>query len=434
VAADIRHRLAILADAAKYDASCASSGSHRARSPNGIGNTEGMGICHSYTPDGRCVSLLKILLTNYCVYDCQYCINRISSDTPRARFEPEEVVDLTLDFYRRNYIEGLFLSSGVLKNPDYTMERLIRVAKLLREVHQFGGYIHLKAVPGAAPELMREAGRHADRLSANLELVTTADLAKLAPEKKRADVDHAMQTIAQEIEIASELPRHARSVRSGFTEDGSAVVRNPQAFAPAGQSTQIIVGATATSDREILQAASELYGTHRLRRVYYSAFSPIPHADPRLPVKTPPLVREHRLYQADWLMRFYDFDASELTAATENLDLEIDPKLAWALNHRELFPIDLNRASREQLLRVPGLGVRNVERILRMRRHRALRLADLKALRVPLRRMEPFVFTADSVQAAAKQLDSNALEKLVRPRSQQLDLFETARSARSGEL
>jgi putative DNA modification/repair radical SAM protein len=326
------------------------------------------------------------------------------------------------------------LSSGVLKNPDYTMERLIRVAKLLREVHQFGGYIHLKAVPGAAPELMREAGRHADRLSANLELVTAADLAKLAPEKKRIDVDSAMQTIAQEIEIASELPRHARSVRSGFAEDGSVVVRNPQAFAPAGQSTQIIVGATATSDRAILQTASELYGTHRLRRVYYSAFSPIPHADPRLPVKTPPLVREHRLYQADWLMRFYNFEASELTAATENLDLEIDPKLAWALAHRELFPIDLNRASREQLLRVPGLGVRNVERILSMRRHRALRLADLKTLRVPLRRTEPFVFTVDSVEAAAKHLDSTALDRLVRPRSQQLDLFETASSARSGEL
>ena len=248
VTTDVRHRLAVLADAAKYDASCASSGSYRARSENGLGNTEGMGICHSYTPDGRCVSLLKILLTNYCVYDCQYCVNRISSDVERAKFEPEEVVTLTLDFYRRNYIEGLFLSSGVLKSPDYTMERLTRVAKLLREEHQFGGYIHLKAVPGADAGLLREAGRYADRLSANLELVTSADLARLAPEKKREDVDDAMHAIAHEILQAKDL----RGSRAGYTEDGSAVVRGPHTFAPAGQSTQIIVGATPTSDREIL--------------------------------------------------------------------------------------------------------------------------------------------------------------------------------------
>ena len=437
MAADVRYRLAILADAAKYDASCASSGSNRAQQGSGLGNAEGMGICHSYTPDGRCVSLLKILLTNYCVYDCQYCVNRISSDVERARFEPEEVVDLTLEFYRRNYIEGLFLSSGVLKNPDYTMERLVRVAKLLRHEHQFGGYIHLKAVPGASAELIREAGRHADRLSANLELVTHADLARLAPEKKRSDVDDTMHTIAQAIEIASELPRNARSVRAGWSEDGSRVVRaagEEQVFAPAGQSTQIIVGATPTSDRAILQTASELYGVHRLRRVYYSAFSPIPHADPRLPARSPPLVREHRLYQADWLMRFYAFEASELTAAAENLDLELDPKLAWALANRAWFPVDVNSASREQLLRVPGLGVRNVQRILRMRRHRALRLADLRALRVPLRRTEPFVVTADSVSAAARELDSTRLDRLVRAPSQQLELFESAKSARSGEL
>jgi putative DNA modification/repair radical SAM protein len=429
---EVRKKLAILADAAKYDASCASSGSKRAGLAGGIGHQTGNGICHSYTPDGRCVSLLKILLTNYCVYDCQYCVNRISSDVERAKFEPEEVVSLTLDFYRRNYIEGLFLSSGVLKNPDYTMERLTRVAKLLREQHQFGGYIHLKAVPGADARLIREAGRYADRLSANLELVTADDLAKLAPEKTRADVDLAMGTIAHEIEQAKDAAAPRR--RSGSTEDGSRLTRTPQSFAPAGQSTQIIVGATPTSDREILGAASTLYGRHRLRRVYYSAFSPIPHADPRLPVRTPPLVREHRLYQADWLMRFYEFDASELTAASENLSLDYDPKLAWALAHRELFPIDVNRAAREQLLRVPGLGVRNVERILSMRRQRALRLADLRVMRVPLRRTEPFVITADSVRAASKQLDAAKLERIVRPRSQQLDLFDTALSARSGEL
>ncbi|MET0384596.1 MAG: putative DNA modification/repair radical SAM protein [Polyangiales bacterium] len=432
---DIRHRLAVLADAAKYDASCASSGSYRAGNAQGIGNTEGMGICHSYTPDGRCVSLLKILLTNYCIYDCQYCVNRISSDVERARFEPEEVASLTIEFYRRNYIEGLFLSSGVLKSPDFTMERMVRVAELLRDVHHFGGYIHLKAVPGASDALLRRAGHYADRLSANLELVTDADLAKLAPEKKRDDVDAAMRAIAQEIEAASELPRHARAVRAGFAEDGSAVVRNPQAFAPAGQSTQIIVGATPTSDRMILSSASELYRTHHLRRVYYSAFSPIPHADPRLPIRTPPLVREHRLYQADWLIRFYDFEASELTAVSENLDLELDPKLAWAIAHRELFPVDVNVAAREQLLRVPGLGVRNVERILSIRRHRSLRLEDLRALRVPMRRTAPFVITADSVRAAAQELDTASLERRLRkPQTAQLDLFETAASARSGEL
>ncbi len=435
--ADIRHRLAILADAAKYDASCASSGSTRAARPNGIGNTEGMGICHSYTPDGRCVSLLKILLTNFCVYDCQYCVNRISSDVERARFEPEEVVTLTLDFYRRNYIEGLFLSSGVLKSPDYTMERLIRVAKLLREEHAFGGYIHLKAVPGADADLLRQAGRYADRLSANLELVTQDDLTRLAPEKNRSDVDDAMHTIAQEIEATRDHPRRARSPRARLTrltEDGSPLEPVAHAFAPAGQSTQIIVGATPTSDREILHAASSLYDQHGLRRVYYSAFSPIPHADPRLPARTPPLAREHRLYQADWLMRFYEFEASELTAATENLDLEIDPKLAWALAHRELFPIDVNRASREQLLRVPGLGVRNVDRILRLRRQRTLGLIELRKLRVVVQRAEPFLITGDGAQAAVRNLDSLSLERALRPRSTQLDLFETAASAKSGEL
>ncbi|HKU45103.1 MAG TPA: putative DNA modification/repair radical SAM protein [Polyangiales bacterium] len=408
---DLRHRLAVLADAAKYDASCASSGSRRAQSGAGLGNTEGMGICHSYTPDGRCVSLLKILLTNYCVYDCQYCINRLSSDVERARFEPEEVVTLTLEFYRRNYIEGLFLSSGVLKNPDYTMERLVRVARLLREEHEFGGYIHLKAVPGAAAELLREAGRYADRLSANLELPTSADLAKLAPEKKHSDVEHAMHTIAAEIEA-----------------DG------PGSFAPAGQSTQIIVGATPASDRTILHAASDLYAKHALRRVYYAAFSPIPHADPRLPARTPPLLREHRLYQADWLIRQYGFTAGELLHAREDLELEIDPKLAWALAHRELFPIDLNAASREQLLRVPGLGVRNVDRILRLRRQRAIRLADLRTLKVAVRRSAPFVITADSVRPAAQHLDSQALPRRVAPRSTQLELFDAQASARTGEL
>ncbi|MET0339881.1 MAG: putative DNA modification/repair radical SAM protein [Polyangiales bacterium] len=422
---DVRRRLEILADAAKYDASCASSGGKRAGEAGKLGNTEGMGICHSYTPDGRCVSLLKILLTNLCVYDCQYCVNRISSDVPRARFMPEEVATLTLDFYRRNYIEGLFLSSGVLKNPDYTMEQLVRVAQLLREQHGFGGYIHLKVVPGASPELVALAGKYADRLSANIELATDADLAKLAPEKNHADVDATMRTIAHGIEDAKDArrPLDARAAQGAFTEDGSRVPRPVDAFAPAGQSTQIIVGATASSDRQILTTANGLYTTHGLRRVYYSAFSPIPHEDPRLPPTAPPLVREHRLYQADWLLRFYGFDVSELVEGRDDLDLDMDPKLAWALAHRAYFPVDVNRAPREQLLRVPGFGVRTVQRVLQLRRQRALKLEDLRKLRVPMKRTTPFVVTADPPRPFARELDALSLSARVTPATQ-LSLFD----------
>jgi putative DNA modification/repair radical SAM protein len=429
MASDVRHRLAVLADAAKYDASCASSGSKReaASGGRGIGNTEGMGICHSYTPDGRCVSLLKLLLTNYCVYDCQYCINRISSDVERARFTPEEVVDLTLEFYRRNYIEGLFLSSGVLRSPDYTMEQLVRVARLLREVHGFGGYIHLKVVPGASRELTELAGRYADRLSANIELATDADLQRLAPDKNHRDVEHAMHAIAEGILEAKHEGGPVAEVaadRAPLTEDGSPVARPARSFAPAGQSTQIIVGATATTDRAILATASALYQKHALRRVYYSAFSPIPHEDPRLPPAPPPLLREHRLYQSDWLVRFYGFSADELTSdAAQNLELAIDPKLAWAIAHRELFPVDVNRAPREQLLRVPGLGVRNVDRIVRLRRQRALKLDDLRRLRVPIKRTAPFVITADPPSPFTRKLDAVSLERMLRPKSEQLELF-----------
>jgi len=424
---DVRHRLAVLADAAKYDASCASSGSKRTASEKGMGNTEGMGICHSYTPDGRCVSLLKLLLTNLCVYDCQYCINRISSDVERARFTPEEVVDLTLEFYRRNYIEGLFLSSGVLKSPDYTMEQLVRVARLLREEHAFGGYIHLKVVPGASRELTDLAGRYADRLSANIELATDVDLQRLAPEKNHGDVESAMHAIAAGIEQAKYEGGRVTTVdpsRAPLTEDGSMVARPERAFAPAGQSTQIIIGATPTTDREILATASTLYQKHALRRVYYSAFSPIPHEDPRLPPSAPPLLREHRLYQSDWLVRFYGFSADELTSDdAQNLELAIDPKLAWAIAHRELFPVDVNRAPREQLLRVPGLGVRNVDRIVRLRRQRALKLVDLQRMRVPIKRTAPFVITADPPSPFTRTLDSLSLERLLRPKTEQLELF-----------
>ena len=413
---EIRRKLAILADAAKYDASCASSGSRRAATPGGIGNTEGMGICHSYTPDGRCVSLLKILLTNFCIYDCQYCINRVSSDVPRARFAVEEIVRLTLDFYKRNYIEGLFLSSGVLKDPDTTMEQLIAVARSLRTEHGFGGYIHLKAAPGVSAPLLAEAGRYADRLSVNIELPTAADLATLAPEKRLEDIELVMTEVATRVTAA----REDKSVRT-------------PAFAPAGQTTQMVIGATPSTDADILATSTRLYGTHGLRRVYYSAYSPIPHADPRLPPVSPPLVREHRLYEADWLVRFYGFSADELTTVEQpNLDLAMDPKLAWALSHRAFFPVDVNRAPREMLLRVPGLGVRSVQRILAFRRHRKLRQEDLVKMRVP-RRSGAFLITDDEHRLAVRDLDRTDLAAKLRP-STQLSLFAARESAHTGQL
>jgi putative DNA modification/repair radical SAM protein len=415
---DVRKKLEILADAAKYDASCASSGAKRKPLPGGLGSVEGMGICHSYTPDGRCVSLLKILLTNFCIYDCQYCINRISSDTPRARFTPEEVVRLTLDFYKRNYIEGLFLSSGVIKSPDFTMEQLVEVARGLREVHQFQGYIHLKAVPGASRELIEKAGQYADRLSANIELPTDGDLSKLAPEKSFAVTGETMRGIRDRVE-------QAKAERE----------ESPQAprFAPAGQSTQMIVGATPTPDATILDTASTLYTRYKLKRVYYSAYSPIPGVDVRLPAKAPPLVREHRLYQADWLLRFYGFSVGELTPPEQpDLPLDMDPKLAWALRRREAFPVDVNRAPRELLLRVPGLGVRTVDRLLRIRRWHRVTLADLVRLRVPLGRARPFIVTAD--HRPTLLLDRARLGEWVRPQPTQLSLFSTAAVARTGEL
>lgn len=369
---EVRKKLAILADAAKYDASCASSGSKRAGVAGGIGHQTGNGICHSYTPDGRCVSLLKILLTNKCTFDCTYCVNRRSSDIERAQFTPAEVVELTLSMYRRNYIEGLFLSSGVLRDPDYTMELVTRVAKTLRTEHRFGGYIHLKAVAGASAPLIAEAGRWCDRLSVNIELPTASDLATLAPEKEVPSIHGSMTTI-----------------RDGHDE-------TPRAFAPAGQSTQMIVGATPTPDAAVLAASDHLYRTFKLRRVYYTAYSPTQRADHRLPTEAPPLVREHRLYEADWLIRHYGFAVDELTTPeAPNLDADIDPKLAWALRNRHRFPIDVNRADREMLLRIPGLGVRNVDRIIAGRRLRAVRLADLAVLRAPMKRVTPFVITAD---------------------------------------
>ncbi|RZL64470.1 MAG: putative DNA modification/repair radical SAM protein [Variovorax sp.] len=429
----IQQKLAILADAAKYDASCASSGTSKRNSVGGrgIGSTEGSGICHSYAPDGRCISLLKILLTNFCQYDCLYCVNRVTSNVPRARFSVDEVVALTLDFYRRNCIEGLFLSSGIIRNPDYTMEQVVEVARVLREEHDFRGYIHLKTIPDASPELLEKAGRYADRLSINVELPTQEGLEALAPEKDAAAIRRSMARLT--IHIADAKGAASEAAAGPVVSLPRATPRRAAApkFAPAGQSTQMIVGADATDDAAILAASANLYGAYKLRRVYYSAFSPIPDASSSLPLVAPPMVREHRLYQADWLMRFYGFahdeivpsaapDATGVTGSSM-LSLDVDPKLAWALAHRDRFPVDLNRAPREMLLRVPGLGVKAVDRLLAARRVRRVRSDDLGRLHVPLRKVLPFVLTADHQPGRA--LDAESLAALVRPAPVQASLF-----------
>jgi putative DNA modification/repair radical SAM protein len=405
-------KLAILADAAKYDASCASSGTSKRDSlGGGIGSTEGSGICHSYAPDGRCISLLKVLLTNFCIYDCVFCINRSSSNVARARFSVDEVVRLTLDFYRRNYIEGLFLSSGIIRSPDYTMEEIVRVARTLRVDHGFRGYIHLKVIPNAAPELLAEAAVHADRLSTNIELPTDIGLKALAPEKSAS----AIRTAMAQIEGKREESRP-----EGKLPDGK---QKPTVLAPAGQSTQMIVGADATDDGAILKRSAGLYAGYGLKRVYYSAYSPIPDSSRALPPKPPPLMREHRLYQADWLMRFYGFNAGEIVEGGESgmLDLQIDPKLAWALKHRDLFPLDVNRADREMLLRVPGLGVTSVNAILSSRRHHRLRLDDVARLCSSAKAVRPFIVAEDWTPGMS--LDDSRLRERLTPEPIQLSLF-----------
>ncbi|MDB5678777.1 putative DNA modification/repair radical SAM protein [Sphingomonas bacterium] len=409
---DTRAKLAILADAAKYDASCASSGSVKRDSRNGkgIGSTDaGMGICHAYAPDGRCISLLKILLTNSCIFDCHYCINRRSSNVRRARFTAEEVVQLTLAFYRRNYIEGLFLSSGIIGSPNYTMEQIVEVARSLREDHDFRGYIHLKTIPDADPELVHQVGMYADRVSINVELPTASGLKRLAPEKSEARIEGAMAaTKADIIDTADAKKRYKSAPR----------------FAPAGQSTQMIVGADAATDRDIVAKAAGLYGRFNLRRVYYSAFSPIPDASAVLPLKRPPLMREHRLYQSDWLMRFYDYSPQEVADAADDtgmMPLDIDPKLAWALKFRGRFPVDVNRSPREMLLRVPGLGTRAVDKIIAARRWRRLALADVGRLTVSLTKIRPFLIASDwRPVALADKLD---VRTLVAPKVEQMELF-----------
>ena len=410
VALTLKRKLEILSDAAKYDASCASSGAAKRNSlkSGGIGSTEGMGICHSYAPDGRCISLLKILLTNFCIYDCAYCINRSSSNVRRARFGVDEVVRLTLEFYKRNYIEGLFLSSGVVRSPDETMGELVEVARRLRIDHSFGGYIHLKTIPECSAELLEQAGIHADRLSINVELPTDDGVRRLAPEKRPETIRLSMATLRSKMEEKAEPTMRTRK---------------RQRFAPGGQSTQMIVGADRTSDADILGTSERLYASYRLRRVYYSAFSPIPDSSSSLPSASPPLMREHRLYQADWLMRFYGFERREIVAALPQgmLDLGIDPKLGWALANRALFPVDVNSAPRERLLRVPGLGAKVVDRILSSRRHCRLRIEDVGRLCKAIGKVRPFI-VADGWSPGGL-VDSPRLAERFKPKPSQLNLF-----------
>lgn len=421
-------KLEILSAAARYDASCASSGSRRSRD-DGVGSGLPAGVCHSWSADGRCISLLKVLYSNRCRYDCAYCVNRRSNDGPRVSFTPHEVAELTVNFYRRNYIEGLFLSSGVFSTPDETMEELVEAVRLLREAHRFNGYIHLKLIPGADPRLVEQAGRYADRVSVNIELPTAASLRQLAPDKSREAVLAPMRTADELINaVAGERRRSPRAPR----------------FAPAGQSTQLIVGASPENDREILTLSEALYRQMHLRRVYYSAYVPV-GSDNRLPaLPAPPLLREHRLYQADWLLRYYGFAVSELLdEAMPHLDVQLDPKAAWALRHPEIFPVEVNRADYEMLLRVPGVGVRSARRILRARRTGALHGDDLARLGVVMKRARWFLTAGGrylgerALSAAGTMRDSllaGETRPAARPAQQQLALFPGLPASVTGEL
>ena len=398
---EVLRKLKILAESAKYDVSCSSSGTVRANKPGMLGNTVGgMGICHSFAEDGRCISLLKIMLTNYCIYDCAYCINRRTNDLPRATLSVSELVELTMEFYRRNYIEGLFLSSGVVRNPDYTMERLVRVAKDLRLVHRFNGYIHLKSIPGASQELVHEAGLYADRLSVNIEIPKEENLKLLAPEKDHASVLAPMRYIQQGVAQNREEKRH---------------FRHTPRFVPAGQSTQLIVGATPETDKDILTLTSSLYSRPSMRRVYYSGYISVNTYDKRLPaLKQPPLVRENRLYQADWLLRFYQFKVEEIVDdAYPLLDLELDPKLAWALRHPECFPVDINRADYEMLLRIPGVGVKSARLIVASRRFSRLGFYELKKMGVVMKKAQYFITCHELPGKTIHELTPQGVRKLL---------------------
>ena len=409
--AEVLDKLKILAESAKYDVSCSSSGTVRKNKPGSVGNTVGgVGICHSFAEDGRCISLLKVMLTNVCIYDCAYCINRRSNDIPRATLSVTELVELTMEFYRRNYIEGLFLSSGVVRNPDYTMERLVRVAKDLRTVHHFNGYIHLKSIPGASQELVNEAGLYADRMSVNLEIPTERNLKLLAPEKDHRSVYQPMSFIQQGM-LANKEDRKK--------------YRNVPRFVPAGQSTQMIVGATTESDKDILHVSSALYNnpTMSMRRVYYSGYISVNTYDKRLPVlKQPPLVRENRLYQADWLMRFYHFKVDEIVNKDfPNLDLDIDPKLSWALRHPECFPVDINRADYELILRVPGIGVKSAQMIVSSRRFTRIGFQELKKIGVVMKKAQYFITCNELPGKTVNELTPQGVRKMLTPRIKKVD-------------
>ena len=395
----IREKLNILADAAKYDVSCSSSGSKRTNKNKGLGDSSGMGICHSYTEDGRCISLLKILLTNHCIFDCAYCVSRKSNDIQRAGFKIQEVVDLTLNFYRRNYIEGLFLSSGIFSSPDYTMERLIAVAKKLRLEENFNGYIHLKSIPGCSDELMHEAGLYADRLSINIEIPTVSGLKLLAPEKDHKDFIKPMEKVKNEI---IQYKTHKKRFK------------NTPIYAPAGQSTQMIVGATGESDKDIMYSAVHYYSTYRMKRVYYSGYVPVLE-DSRLPALNTevPMLRENRLYQTDWLLRFYGFDVRELLNKDHpNLDVDIDPKLSWALRNMQYFPVDINKADKRMLARIPGLGMKSVYKILNARRYRKLNWEHLKAIGIAMNRAKYFT-TCNSRDWERKDLEPERIKSMI---------------------
>lgn len=395
----IHEKLSILADAAKYDVSCSSSGSKRKNKEHGLGDATGMGICHSYTEDGRCVSLLKILLTNYCIFDCSYCVSRKSNDVKRATFTVEEVVDLTINFYRRNFIEGLFLSSGIFKNADFTMERLVRVARTLRSEYNFNGYIHLKTIPGASEELMKEAGLYADRLSVNIELPSETSLKLLAPEKNYKDIITPMSYLGEAI--------------VNYKEERK-VIKSTPVFAPAGQSTQMVIGATKETDKDILFTANHLYSTYNLKRVYYSGYVPI-RMDGSLPAigTAPPVIREHRLYQSDWLMRFYKFDVNEIVNARyPTLDLEIDPKLSYALRNFYEFPVDVNSESLQRILKVPGIGVKSAHKIISARKFSKLSWDMLRRIGVAVNKAKHFAVCKDS-SFSLKQIDPVAVRGML---------------------
>lgn len=402
----ILEKLNILADAAKYDVSCASSGTTRSATKGGIGTATGWGICHSFTPDGRCISLFKILLTNHCIYDCAYCTNRRSNDVKRTAFTPRELAELTIAFYQRNYIEGLFLSSGVMRNPDYTMEQMLRVVKLLREQYRFNGYIHMKAIPGASDELIAQAGRYADRMSVNLEIPSEENLKLLAPEKSYSEVFAPMRFIQQGmLESAEERKKYRSAPR----------------FVPAGQSTQLIIGATPDNDRQILTLASALYRRPSFKRVYYSGYIPVNRGDSRLPaLAAPPLVRENRLYQADWLMRFYEFKASEIVdEAHPDLDLDLDPKMGWALRHPEFFPVDVNMAPYEMILRVPGIGVKSAKLIVASRRYGRLSSTQLKKIGVVMKRAQYFILCRELPMQTVQELTPQYVRRQVTQKQKQ---------------